>query len=110
MHPDSRTMKKLGLYSWISHGGIDAQSGPPVRQLAGSVPVSNCAKAGTPTKSNTTMVAKVVSNFTKKFIPRWDACPKRSSNASADKHSTENEWLIRDVLTRSATDLSVIQC
>src|SRR5262245_28442745 len=41
MHPDSRRMKKFGLYSWISHGGMDVQSGPPVRQLAGSVPASN---------------------------------------------------------------------
>src|SRR5215470_18433854 len=46
MQPDSRRMKKFGLYSCTCHAGISAHFGPPVIHDLGSTPGSMNALAG----------------------------------------------------------------
>src|SRR6185436_7706321 len=46
MQPDSRRMKKFGLYSCTWNDGCSMHLGPPVIQLFGSTPGSTNALAG----------------------------------------------------------------
>src|SRR5258705_13426964 len=46
MQPDSRRMKKFGLYSCTCHAGISMHFGPPVIHVFGSAPGSMNALGG----------------------------------------------------------------